>query len=305
MDNYTPSGKNRSDPNKNDELQKVVDASNERKYFTMIPNLVDDLGLSIQAFRLYFHLRRVAGEEGQCWQSTTTLSQACKTGRGSITRAKAELQAQGLIQITVEKSDRGLPHHVITIVDIWPRNIRYFISTPQVQISTPGEHISTTSGLKEELLKKNIGRKIAPENGKGQEKKDGKTRGSSLASFPVSSNHHPNVELFKQVTGRYPSKTISPEIEGLGEIDKERLLACYGLWEKCGYNPMNIAGWLFDWYQHGIPDDYASSSEYKVAGRPSPANIPSEVYGITQLLKIDGFEDITDRRLMEERLSEE
>ncbi|GAF99333.1 unnamed protein product, partial [marine sediment metagenome] len=44
--------------------------SEDRAYFTMMPNIIDDMGLDPYAFRLYVHLRRVAGENGACWQST-------------------------------------------------------------------------------------------------------------------------------------------------------------------------------------------------------------------------------------------
>lgn len=95
----------------------------DRKYFTIIPNIVDDLNLSAAAFRLYVHLKRVAGESGKCWQSTTTLAEHCGLSRHTVIRAKKELEAANLIEIAAKKRpDGGMPYHEIKIVDIWRHN---------------------------------------------------------------------------------------------------------------------------------------------------------------------------------------
>jgi hypothetical protein len=64
----------------------IVEEVTYRRYFTIIPNMVDDLGLSPYAYRLYGHFRRVAGEAGECWQSTATLAETCKMSRGVNSR---------------------------------------------------------------------------------------------------------------------------------------------------------------------------------------------------------------------------
>lgn len=92
-----------------------------RTNFTMIPNIVDDLGLDCYAFRLYAHLRRVAGEHGECWQSTRTLAAHCRMSTGRVSAAKSALADAGLIRIE-ERAGAGGLYHVITIVDIWQRN---------------------------------------------------------------------------------------------------------------------------------------------------------------------------------------
>lgn len=96
--------------------------SEERAYFTMIPNMVDDMALSVFAFRLYCHIRRVAGEGGACWQSTSTLADACRFSAGKVSEAKKELVEAGLIQVET-KTNKNFIYHHITIKDIWIANM--------------------------------------------------------------------------------------------------------------------------------------------------------------------------------------
>jgi hypothetical protein len=103
-----------------------------RKYRTEIPNIVDDLGLSVYAYRLYGHIRRVAGETGECFQSTPTLAKACGMSAGKISDAKKELakprsELGGLPLIRISKRDQ--PPGVLTrkgdsirVTDIWAAN---------------------------------------------------------------------------------------------------------------------------------------------------------------------------------------
>lgn len=118
----------------------------ERRYFTIVPNLVDDLDLTPYAFRLYVHLRRVAGEEGTCWQSTETLARACRMGVGSVSRAKRELEARGLIRIREERGGHGI-YHVVEIVDIWPENVATYQPATLDQPDTPRGEPSRGEGF--------------------------------------------------------------------------------------------------------------------------------------------------------------
>ncbi len=101
----------------------------ERAYFTIIPNFVDDMNLSIYARGLYLHLKRVAGEGGKCYQSTKQIAEHCQIGVASVCRAKKELVDAGLI--TVEHTTNplgGSGRDQIRIVDVWMRNVAAFSS---------------------------------------------------------------------------------------------------------------------------------------------------------------------------------
>ncbi|MBU0493896.1 MAG: helix-turn-helix domain-containing protein [Chloroflexi bacterium] len=96
--------------------------SEEKKFFTMVPNMVDDMGLDPYAHRLYIHLRRVAGEDGACWQNTETLAAICCMSAGKISASKAVLVDRGLIRITKARNQNGV-YDRITVVDIWRANL--------------------------------------------------------------------------------------------------------------------------------------------------------------------------------------
>lgn len=103
----------------------ITHTETPRTHFIMLPNVIDDMGLSPYAFRLYCHLRRVAGESGACWQSTATLAAHCGISAGSISQAKKDLTDKGLISID-EKSGAGGIYHHITITDVWERNHQHY-----------------------------------------------------------------------------------------------------------------------------------------------------------------------------------
>jgi hypothetical protein len=81
------------------------------------------MDLSVYAFRLYARLKRVAGDSGQCWESTRTLADACKMSVGQIGKAKQELSDAKLI--TLEHRDRKQTH-LISIEDVWRFNFAHF-----------------------------------------------------------------------------------------------------------------------------------------------------------------------------------
>lgn len=98
-----------------------------RDYFCMIPHLVNEVGLSVQAFRLYSWIKRRTGEYGKCFESSRKIAEACKMSTGSVTKAKRELKENGLIKI--RKYDRGHGEFLgdeIRIVDIWDLNAKYY-----------------------------------------------------------------------------------------------------------------------------------------------------------------------------------
>ena len=107
-------------------------------YFCQIPNLVDDLNLTPQAYRLYGHLKKVAGESGKCWQSTKTLATFCNMSAGTISEAKKELENTypPLIKITSKKTQGGW-YHEILITDIWRINHDYWTGKSVHIVKTP------------------------------------------------------------------------------------------------------------------------------------------------------------------------
>lgn len=106
---------------------EIKDSS--RNNFTIIPNIIFKIGLSVYAVRLYCELKMIAGEEGKCWASTDTLSSRCNMSTGSISTYKQELVDKGLINIET-KDFNNKHYHEITIIDIWEKNFSYRADSP-------------------------------------------------------------------------------------------------------------------------------------------------------------------------------
>jgi len=113
----------------------VVLEEAQRDHFTMIPNIVFDMGLGPHSIALYAHLRRIAGESGVCWRSTHTLARETGISVGQVSKSKRILEEAGLIHIAEEPCPGGI-RHVITITDIWAVNHQYFVPNTQ---RSPGE----------------------------------------------------------------------------------------------------------------------------------------------------------------------
>ena len=124
---------------------RVRDEGNPRKYWIQVPNLVDDTIMSVHAFRLYIHLKRVAGDNGMCWQSTTTLADSCNVSTGTITKAKQELVDLGLISITLEKNPKGgKDFHHIAIIDIWAKNAKEYHASSLDEVASSGDELTSS-----------------------------------------------------------------------------------------------------------------------------------------------------------------
>lgn len=93
--------------------------SNSRIYRTEIPNIVDDSDLSPHAFRLYAHIKRVAGDNGECYKGTKTLAEACRMSTGMVSKARKELLNSGLVE-HLGSGPNGAWR--LKPVNIWQRN---------------------------------------------------------------------------------------------------------------------------------------------------------------------------------------
>lgn len=229
---------------------QIADRSDLKKYRTEIPNMVDDLGLSVYAFRLYVHFKRVTGETGTCFQSTATIAKTCKMSAGMVTKAKTELLQAGLITLTVKKGEHGeFDSHIIEIVDIWPQNFaKYSTYSPHEQDRSHGDTVPSHD----------VNSTVSPHETKKEPiKKEPIKKGTrkTRATYETDErSRHPAILCVKGVTGRYPIKTNYDQvIEALGDTpDGTKAAECYKWWTFGGRNAAGL-GWL-DWYTNGIPE---------------------------------------------------
>lgn len=122
---------------------------NRVTHFSMIPHLIDDMGLTPYAVRLYVRLkRRVSQNEdgstsGEAFETTKNLAQACRMSTGQVSKAKKELKAAGLIRVKKVPGKHGeWPNDHITIVDIWNANKKFYSNDFTIIYSDTGEVVA-------------------------------------------------------------------------------------------------------------------------------------------------------------------
>jgi hypothetical protein len=117
-------------------MPTIKDDGDAQTYFASIPNLIDDMDLSVYAYRLYGHLKRVIGASGKgvCYKSTRMLAEQCRMSMGKVSEAKRELEEAGLIVVQRQESSQW-KRDQITLVDVWPRNMAAY--APKVEQTTP------------------------------------------------------------------------------------------------------------------------------------------------------------------------
>ena len=127
-------------------MTDVRDEGSLRRYRTEIPNTVikgeRSEDLSYHARWLYVYLKSVAGDSGMCYQGTRTIVEGSGLSAGKITECKRQLEDAGLIRREAPREHDGVPGTAdrITIVDIWPENMREFSHSPSEQTRSPDEH---------------------------------------------------------------------------------------------------------------------------------------------------------------------
>lgn len=97
--------------------------TDEKKYRTEVPNIIDDLGLDPYERTLYVHYKRVCGASGgQCTEGVRTIASKTKMSVGKITKARTVLLERGLIAGAVQHGKDS----AITVIDIWELNTIYY-----------------------------------------------------------------------------------------------------------------------------------------------------------------------------------
>jgi hypothetical protein len=141
----------------------------EPRFYTRIPNIVDDdKRLSVHDFRLYCHLRRVAGENGVCFQTTRTLAEVTNMSIGAIVKSKRNLLKLGYIRIE-RQLWKGQICDQVTIANIWGENLaKYHNKSAQNEAGVHQVNGRCSPGeLKNEPLKEKprspIGREALPQ----------------------------------------------------------------------------------------------------------------------------------------------
>jgi len=109
----------------------IEDGSGDKKYFTMLPNVLIDKCPAI-VLALYCQIKRACGEksDGLCYLSQNTLQKKLDITRGTLKKYIKILLTEDLISYVGDKQiiTKGGLQNVKTyrIVDIWKKNIEHF-----------------------------------------------------------------------------------------------------------------------------------------------------------------------------------
>jgi len=217
--------------------------SEKRSWFTMLPNIVDDMGLDPYAFRLYVHLRRVAGEHGACWQSTETLKDLCKMSMGAVSKAKQTLVKAGLIRIE-ERKRNGTMHHHITIVDIWARNFAHYASQQEQNPGPPADEPQPPSPDESALsggeTKKNPPEEVSTNGNNGSHSGDSVPANLEDWMAVVEAASNKQAALVRMYAALFPYKGPFNDYGYIGRVAKNVGGECRMaqlMWIAAGYRP--------------------------------------------------------------------
>ncbi len=160
----------------------IKEQSSNHKYFSIIPNIVFEIGLKANEISVYCAIKRSAGESSVCTKSKAKLAkQAGVCPKTIFTIIQKLSQVNKILKKPLisfknrftEDGDRDT--NLIEVIDIWPENMNYFqeiigevnVTPPRVNI-TPPEVTLTQGGVryglpegqvtvthKEEPIKKN------------------------------------------------------------------------------------------------------------------------------------------------------
>ena len=81
----------------------VYDRSGDRKYFTMIPNIIADTA-GANDLALYVQMKRIAGEEGVCWAGTRLLASKMGVARNTVKRSLESLISRQWVEYIGERN---------------------------------------------------------------------------------------------------------------------------------------------------------------------------------------------------------
>jgi len=115
---------------------KILDESNDRRYFTIVPNIIAN-GSTAYEQALYLQMKRKAGEAGTCYASRETLAEAMGVGTGTVSRTIDKLLKRGWIKYVGKRHGKTRPTNEYRVVDIWRENVESYKDPSTVDESTP------------------------------------------------------------------------------------------------------------------------------------------------------------------------
>lgn len=165
---------------------RLEDQTAERKYFTTVPNIVDDLTTCSHDASVYRAMLRCAGGAGKtCYASTRRIAEIAKVSIGQVSKSKQALIDLGFVEFAGRKpaaeGGQKLDHY--RLPDLWPRNMQRFA---EIQERSRGEHLERSSDEQE--------------RSPGEQKRSrGETKKGSSRKEPVEREESPTARIVQRV----------------------------------------------------------------------------------------------------------
>ena len=107
-------------------VNRIKDDSGDRIYWVQTPLLIWARSLDPYDLALWFTIKAVAGEDGECILSTEDLATLSMMSVGKVSQCRSRLIELGLLEGEVRK-DPEYPQPVwhLTIPDIWEDNVKW------------------------------------------------------------------------------------------------------------------------------------------------------------------------------------
>jgi len=104
---------------------KVTDASDDRKYFTLVPNYIINHSTHYEQ-SLYLVMKRMAGESGTCFATQQTIAKIMRCSQPTVSRSIDYLVEHKWIKCIGTKPGRTRPVKEYKIMDIWKMNMDFY-----------------------------------------------------------------------------------------------------------------------------------------------------------------------------------
>jgi len=151
---------------------KIIDKSGDKEFFTIIPNYILNHSTSEEQI-LYTHMKRFAGDKGQCFATQQTLADKLGWGRKKVGTTIRKLLKRGWIKQAGTKIFKTSPVKVYEVVNLWKLNSDFYHKKRRVKMThlskklKRGESKRPTTGeskrpLEEEQYKEDKERELTP-----------------------------------------------------------------------------------------------------------------------------------------------
>lgn len=135
-----------------EKVTAIHDQSEDKKYFTMIPNFVIDHAGAIPR-ALYMDMKRYAGEVGTCYASERTLRTKLQVGKIAFHKALKFLLDQKWVTFSgyqLIETDGGMQSiKAYTVNDIWSKNMAHYSDKSKGVLKTDDLGMLKTAGVTE------------------------------------------------------------------------------------------------------------------------------------------------------------